>query len=136
VKAGSNEPAFFLEEVKMEIGFTNMLFIFFCGVFAHAFGLRLFGIWSKTMMYRMTFINCLALLKLSEGTSKELLTSSCTNEREREAVETIFKYWQKMALTSLRTVIPDGIWQGVATDDWDQAMKILSNIEKGVEDDS
>jgi hypothetical protein len=127
---------FFWKEVKMENEFGSMLFLFLCGAFAHSIGVRILGIWSKTMMYRMTFINCLALLRLCEGTSKELIEATCAGEEEKRAVETIFKYWQKMALTSLRTAMPGVVWQNIAIDDWEQAMKILSNIEKGVENEN
>ena len=74
--------------------------------------------------------------KLCEGTSKDLIEATCAGEEEKRAVETIFKYWQKMALTSLRTAMPGVVWQNIAIDDWEQAMKILSNIEKGVENEN
>ena len=40
-----------------------------------------------------------------------------------------------MALHSLKNVIPDVAWRDISVEDWDQAMRILSAIEKGVEKD-
>ena len=111
--------------------FMDASLLFFSGVVAHAFGIRIFNVWNKTMLYKITFINCLALLKLSENTSKELLKMSLPEERED--VEIVFKYWQKMALYSLKNAIPDGTWKQISIENWDQAMKILATIEKGAE---
>lgn len=111
--------------------FVEASILFFSGVVAHAFGIRLFNIWSKTMLYKTTFINCLALLKLSENTSKELTETLIPAEKEN--IEIIFKYWQKMALYTLKNAIPDDIWHQMSIKDWDQAMKFLATVEKGAE---
>jgi protein gp37 len=104
------------------------LILFFSGVVAHAFGIRIFNVWNKTTLYKVTFINCLALLKLSENASKELL--KMLSPAEKESIEIIFKHWQRMALYSLRNAVPDNTWRQISIEDWDQAMKILSIVEK------
>lgn len=111
--------------------FADALILFFSGVLAHAFGIRIFGVWNKMMLYRVTFINCLTLLKLSENASRDLLKTLVPAEREN--IEIIFKHWQKMALYSLKNAIPDSTWRQVSVEDWDKAMKILSAIEQGAE---
>ena len=106
---------------------SEALFIFFAGVLAHSFGIRLFGVWTKTLLYKITFINCLAILKFTENVSKKMLESAEVGHEQ--TLDVIFEHWQKMALYSLKNVIPDGVWQQIAVEDWRQAMKILEVLE-------
>ena len=80
------------------------------------------------MLYRITFINCLAALKLADGLSQDLI--KVIEPEQTENTETIFKYWRKMALFSLKAIIPDQVWSDISVDDWQQAMKILNFLEK------
>lgn len=124
---------FFLQKVKI-VEFVNIFIIFFSGVLAHAFGIRLFGVWTRTLLYKITLVNCLALLRYTEKTSKEMLKA--ISPEQDEGIEIIFKYWQSMALSSLKNAIPDGTWQQISIEDWDQAMKILTAMKaKGAENE-
>ena len=106
--------------------------MFFSGVLAHAFSIRIFGTWSKALLYKMTFINCLVILRMCENTSRKILNS--VEPGEETTIQIIFQQWQKMALHSLKNLIPDTTWRQIAVEDWDQAMRILSKIEKGIEE--
>tara|TARA_R110000824_G_scaffold67816_1_gene175550 strand:+ start:2064 stop:2423 length:360 start_codon:yes stop_codon:yes gene_type:complete len=112
--------------------FEYALLMFASGVASHAFLIRILGLWSKSLLYKLTFINCLAILRLCENTSKEMLKAA-SPDGDR-SIDIIFKYWHTMALHSLKNVIPDVVWKDISVDDWAQAMKILSAIEKGVEE--
>ena len=112
--------------------FEYALLMFFSGVLAHAFFIRVLGIWNKALLYKMTFINCLVILRMCENTSKQIIKAA--EPTEDKTIEIIFEHWHKMALHSLKNVIPDAVWRQISIDDWDQAMKILSNIEKGIEE--
>ena len=109
--------------------FNIALFLFFSGVFAHALGIRLFKTWTKAVFYRMTFINCLAILRFSEDTSKDLL-KIMGKEDDDAKINLVFDNWRKMTLFSLKSLVPDKIWREIAIEDWDQAMKLLSSLEK------
>ena len=106
----------------------DALIFFFSGIAAHAFGIRIFGVWNKALLYKTTFIKCLTLLRLSEDITKDLFKTMAPTEREN--VEKVLKYWQKLALRSLKNAIPDGTWRQISIEDWDQAMKILATVEK------
>jgi len=113
----------------------DIFITFFSGVLAHASGIRIFGLWSRTLLYKITLVNCLALLRYTEKTSKELLKA--VSPEQDQGIEIIFKYWQSMALSSLKNAIPDGTWQQISIGDWDQAMKILIAMEsKGDENEN
>ncbi len=117
--------------------FQNMLFVFFSGVLAHALGIRLFTVWSKTLLFKATFINCLVILRFAENISRELVDAHLDNSDQDKNIDVVFKHWQKVALFSLKSIMPEPIWRQVATDDWQNAMKILSAIEnKGVENEN
>ena len=109
--------------------FNMALFLFFSGVFAHALGIRLFKTWSKAIFYKITFINCLAILRFSEDTSKDLL-KMMGKEDDDTKINLVFANWQKMTLLSLKSLIPDKIWREIAIEDWERAMKLLSSLEK------
>ena len=115
--------------------FEYALMMFFSGVLAHSFAIRIFGIWNKSLLYKLTFINCLVILRLCEKTSKEMLSAASGDDPAADrSIEIIFKHWHQMALYSMKNIIPDVVWQQMSVADWDQAMKMLKEIEKGVED--
>ena len=114
------------------MSFTEILMIFFSGVLAHAAGIRIFNTWSKSLLYKMTFINCLVILRMCQGISKDVLKAA--NVEEEKSIEIIFKHWQKMSLYSIKNVIPESVWREISVTEWEQAMKILSNIEKNTEE--
>lgn len=107
---------------------TDALIFFFSGIVAHAFGIRIFGIWNKALLYRTTFIKCLTLLRLSEDIAKDLFKA--VDPTEKKDIEKVLEYWQKLSLRSLKNAIPDGTWRQISIEDWDQAMKILATVEK------
>ena len=108
--------------------FNIALVLFFSGVFAHALGIRLFRTWSKAIFYKMTFINCLAILRFSENTARDLLKAA--EEDDEEKINLVFANWQKVTLFSLRSIVPDRIWREIAIEDWDQAMRLLLTLER------
>ena len=117
--------------------FQNMLFMFFAGVLAHALGIRLFNLWNKTLLFKTTFINCLVILRFSENISRELVDARLDGQEQDKNIDIVFKHWQKVALFSLKNIMPEPIWRQIAVDDWKNAMKILSAIEnKGVESEN
>jgi len=119
------------------MNFESMLFMFFAGVLAHALGIRLFNIWNKSLLFKTTFINCLVILRFAENISRELVATRSDGLEENEKINTVFKHWQKVALFSLKNIMPDSVWQQISSDDWNQAMRILSAIEnKGAENES
>ena len=112
--------------------FWTILIIFFSGVLAYALGIKLFGLWNKSLLYKLTFINCLAILRTCEGISKNVLKAA--EVEDSKTIDIIFEHWQKMSLYSIKNIIPDVVWQDISVHDWEQAMKILTKLEKGVED--
>ena len=111
--------------------FWTLLVIFLCGALSHAVGIRLFGTWNKSLLFKLTFINCLAILRTCEGISKDVLKAA--DIEQDKTIDIIFEHWQKMSLYSIKNIIPDAVWQDISVNDWEQAMKILSKIEKGME---
>jgi uncharacterized membrane protein YccF (DUF307 family) len=106
----------------------NIAFVmFFCGALAHALGIRLFGLWSKKVVYRTTYISCLAILKMSEGFAKDVVKAS--GVEDEEDIETAFTLWRHVALNSLNTVLADVAWRSNCINDWSQAMKTISNLQ-------
>jgi len=117
--------------------FQYALLMFFSGVLAHALAIRIFGTWNKGLLYKLTFINCLVILRYCEKTSKEMLYAATGEDPEsKRSLEIIFRHWQQLALYSMKNIIPDVVWQQISVNDWDQAMKILKKIEKGVENEA
>ena len=80
------------------------------------------------MFYKMTFINCLAILRFSENVSRDLLKA--VEAEETKSVEIIFDNWKKTTMLSLQGILPDHVWHNIAVRDWDQAMRLLSSLEK------
>ena len=104
------------------------MFLFFSGVLAHALGIRIFKTWSKSVFYKMTFINCLAILRFAENISRDLMKA--VEAEEDKSVNMVFENWKKTALLSLQGVMPDHVWREIAVRDWNQAMNLLSSLEK------
>jgi hypothetical protein len=112
--------------------FSTALFVFFSGVLAHAIGIRLFKTWNKALLYKLTFINCLAILRFSENMSKELLKTS--EIKDEQNIDIVFDSWRKVTMMSLHGALEDKVWRNIALADWDRAMRMLSSLEKGVEE--
>tara|TARA_R110000824_G_scaffold157642_1_gene331125 strand:- start:648 stop:992 length:345 start_codon:yes stop_codon:yes gene_type:complete len=112
----------------MSVGVAFLLFL--SGVLSYMLGIRIFKIWSKAKMYKITYINCLAVLQLADSMSQDILKS--TDPENQGSVEAVFEFWREMALHSLNTTIPDKVWKEISVSNWDAAMKILEKIEKGI----
>lgn len=110
---------------------STAMFLFFSGVLAHALGIRIFKTWSKSLFYKMTFINCLAILRFAESVSSDLLKA--VEAENTENVEIVFDNWKKTTMLSLQAVLPDHVWQNIAVRDWNQAMRLLSSLEQNGE---
>jgi hypothetical protein len=107
--------------------FGEAFLLFFSGAIAHSFLIRMLGIHTKTMLYRLVLINCLSLLKyVSKHAEQHLLL---VVEQEEKSVEIVMKYWQDMAIASLRNSTPHEIWATMSVTDWEQAMRLLSKLE-------
>lgn len=110
------------------------LLMFFCGVLAHSIGIRLFGVWAKSSLYKLTFVNCLIILKMTEETCKKFL--GAVEAADQPGVQAVFKHWQNMVLFSLKSAIPDPVWREISINDWDEAMKVLLKIQQGAENEN
>ena len=109
------------------MNFGEAFLLFFSGVFAHSLLIRTLGIHTKTILYRLVLINCLSLLKyVSKHAEQHLLLVA---EQEENSVKIVLKYWQDMAIVSLKNSIPHEIWTTMSVSDWEQAMKLLSKLE-------
>jgi hypothetical protein len=108
--------------------FTYAMLMFFSGVFAHIFALRIFRVWSKSLMYRATFVRCLHALKMTDEMSQELLKSS--GPENAEQIKVVFDYWRTMSLYALQNSVNDKEWRNIAVSDWKIAMKILEEVNK------
>ena len=118
----------------MEYSVWKAFLFFFCGVAAHAFAVRIFKVYVKSLFYRMTFINCLAILRFADNLSQDLINSCERNELE--TTNEVFDHWRVLALLSLRSHVPDDIWKQISITDWPTAMRLLSELEnKGALDD-
>ena len=108
--------------------------LFFSGALAHMMGVRVFQTWSKQAMYHITFINCLAVLKFANDMSRDLM--KIASPKETQSVEIMLAHWQKVALISLKTIIPDKIWHKISVEDWSAAERLLQAIQtQGVENE-
>jgi len=118
----------------MEYSVWKAFLFFFCGVAAHAFAVRIFKVYVKSLFYRMTFINCLAILRFADNLSQNLI-NSCEGS-EAGMTDESFEHWRILALLSLKSYVPDAAWKQISITDWQTAMKLLSELEnKGVLDD-
>tara|TARA_A100001515_G_C4475425_1_gene178289 strand:- start:125 stop:466 length:342 start_codon:yes stop_codon:yes gene_type:complete len=106
----------------------SAMLLFFSGVLAHAAGIRIFKTWSKSAFYKMTFINCLAILKFAESTSRDLVDAAVLEDDK--SIDKVFESWRIISMLSLQSVIPDHVWRQIAVRDWDQAMRLLSSLEQ------
>ena len=102
--------------------------MFFAGVFSYALLIRILDIRSKAILYKLTLINCLSILKYTSRCVKESLIRE--DKYEPEHAEIIMKYWQEISIVSLKNSIPDETWRTLSVDDWNKAMKLLSQIER------
>ena len=102
--------------------------MFFSGIATYAVALRIFNIYTKSLFYKMTFVNCLTVLKFADGIAQDLINSS--EEANKELTNKAFEHWRILALYSLKTCMPDGVWQQMSVTDWDLAMKLLGELEK------
>jgi len=103
------------------------LLMFIAGALGHAVLIRLLGIWSRAALYKLTFINCLVILRACEGMCKDLLIAA---EIEKEnTTKVIFEHWQRMTLFSIKNIIPDNVWNQISIRDWRHAMSLLEKLE-------
>ena len=109
------------------MSFEESLLMFASGAIAHAVLIRLFGVWTKSMLYKLTFINCLVILRACEGICKDLVIAA--EPKSETAMNLIFEHWQRMTLFSIKNMIPDNVWREISIDDWQQAMKLLERLE-------
>ncbi len=107
---------------------THAFMMFFCGAAAHALGIRIFGLWSKRLIYKTTYISCLAVLKMSEEFGKDVMKAS--GVEEDEDIEATFSIWRHVALNSLNTILTDAAWKINCIHDWDKAMNTISSLQK------
>jgi hypothetical protein len=107
--------------------FNHAFIMFFCGVLAHALGIRIFSLWSKRMVYKTTYISSLAILKMSEGFAKDVMIAS--GLEDEKDIEATFQIWRAVALNSLNTILSDLAWRSNCIHDWDEAMKTISSLQ-------
>jgi hypothetical protein len=101
--------------------------MFFAGVVSYAFLIRILDIRSKAILYKLTLVNCLSILKYTSKCVEASLLE--TQDYGKEHTKTIMQYWQEVAVVSLKNSIPDETWRTLSVDDWKQAMRLLSQIE-------
>ena len=116
----------------MDLGLA--LIMFFGGVISHVFAVKIFEVYSRSAMYRITFINCIALLKFIDDMAQDLLKS--VDPDNKANVEAAFGHWRQLALFSLKNSINDHLWRKTAVLDWRLAMKILAEVEKIEKEDA
>jgi len=107
--------------------FNSAFIMFFCGVLAHALGIRIFSLWSKRMVYKTTYISSLAILKMSEAFAKDVMIAS--GLEKEEDIEATFQIWRTVALNSLNTVLPDLAWRSNCVHDWNEAMQTINKLQ-------
>mgnify|MGYP003661111030 FL=1 len=110
----------------MEI--ESAFLMFFSGVIAHAVGVRIFNIWNKSLVYKTTYISCLAILRMADGMAQEILKAA--EPEDHESIDTAFGYWRKLSLHSLKDILSDKIWKQMCYTDWDKAMRTISALER------
>jgi len=115
------------------MNFGEAFLLFFSGALAHSFLIRILSIHTKGILYRSVLINCLGLLRyVSKHAEQHLLQVA---EREETSVKIVLRYWQDMAILSLKNSTPNQIWKTLSISDWNQAMRLLSSFEHKGEDD-
>ena len=110
----------------MEI--ESAFLMFFSGVIAHAVGVRIFNIWNKSLVYKTTYISCLAILRMADGMAQEILKAA--EPEDHESIDTAFGYWRKLSLHSLKDILSDKTWKQMCYTDWDKAMRTISALER------
>ena len=102
--------------------------MFGSGILSYAVALRIFKIYTKSLFYKMTFINCLCILKFADGLAQDLI-NSCENADE-ESTSKAFKHWRLLALYSLKACVPDNVWRELSITEWNMAMRLLDELNK------
>ena len=102
--------------------------LFFSGVIAHAVGVRIFNIWNKSLIYKTTYISCLAILRMADGMAQEILKAA--EPENHESIDTAFDYWRRLSLHSLKGILSDNTWRQMCYTDWDKAMRTISRLER------
>ena len=112
----------------MEIDVVPALLLYFSGIITYAYALRAFGIYTKSLFYKITYINSLTALKFVDALAQDLI-NNCP-ENDADMTSKAFEHWRVLALYSLRCCVPDSIWRNMGTLEWDQAMKLLKSLEE------
>tara|TARA_R110000751_G_scaffold254282_4_gene353725 strand:+ start:2594 stop:2947 length:354 start_codon:yes stop_codon:yes gene_type:complete len=112
----------------MEISLLPALLLYFSGIVTYAFAIRIFGIYTKTLFYKLAYVNSLAILKFADGLSQDLI-NNC-DEKDPEITSQAFEHWRLLALYSLRCCMPDSVWSEMGTLEWRQAMRLLDSLEE------
>lgn len=107
---------------------NESIFMFFAGAISYAFLIRILDIRSKAILYKLTLINCLSILKYTSRCVRESLIRD--EEYDPTHADIIMKYWQEVAIVSLKNSTPDETWRSLSVDNWKQAMRLLSQIEQ------
>jgi len=110
----------------MDISIAFILFV--AGALSHAFAIRIFNIYTKTLFYKMTYINSLAILKFADTLAQDLVEGG--EENDEATISKAFEHWRKLALYSLRVCMPDSVWRQMSVSDWSAAMRLLQELEK------
>ena len=113
----------------MEINFWDALFLFLSGAIAHAFAIRIMGIYSKIRIYRLTLVNCLSIIKFASNHAELFLKRTMTSAREEENISSAIKFWKDLSIVSLKNATPKEIWQSLGVKDWRDAEKLIKKIE-------
>jgi len=112
------------------VDLLSAILLYLSGIFTYAIALRIFGIYTKTLFYKLTYINSLSILKFADNLSMELATAGLEDPDMEEAIKKAYEHWRLLALYSLKVCIPDGVWQDMGTLEWEQAMKMLKTLEQ------
>ncbi len=115
--------------------FFPAVLLYFSGILTYALALRIFGIYTKTLFYKLTYINSLSILKFVDNLSMELVAGKLEDPVAEETVKKAYDHWRLLALYSLRVCMPDSVWQEMGTLEWQQAMRILETLEERSENE-
>ena len=114
----------------MELNIGTAMLLYFSGVITYAFALRIFKIYTKSLFYKLVYINSLCILKFADNLSQDLINGCPEPLGDKENVTKAFDHWRLLALYSLRSCIPDNVWRGMGTLEWKEAMRLLKTIQK------
>mgnify|MGYP003655808242 CR=1 FL=1 len=113
----------------MEIDIIPALLLYFSGIVTYGFSLRIFKVYTKSVFYKMLYINSLSILKYADNLAQDLINNSPGNENSQSTTAKAFEHWRLLSLYSLRVCVPDSVWQEMGTLEWNQAMRILKLLE-------